>query len=1624
MADSGGAVLTSRSTAAWANVGGDWAQAVSSGAATFEAWIRTTATASQTIVMGADGSGAAPRISVGGDRLSVYWDPSGEGPGLTSADTTPVTDGAWHHIAVVFDGGAITFYKDAVATADRLALADLHPASGTLQLGAGLGSTTGFVGQLYDVRVWSVARSAEQISSARWATLTGKEPGLTAVTSFDAAAQTVVNRVGGAGGELVGCGVVTTDLPSPTCALSFGGGPADDVVMSGVGEISSAAATVECWLRMPAGAAATAQTLAYVQTGPDVAPWFQYGGDDRLGCAWLGTAYQSADTRPISDGQWHHVALVLRNGLVTFYKDGVATADSASMPNSFDVTGGDLHVGGGIAPAAAFTGELYDVRLWSTARTAAEISSFRYVELQGDEPGLVALCTLAGANPADPATMVPVNQVGGAVAAVSGDVEVVPTALPQQPLPTSVWTYPTPGESPVGPLLSAQGLLSVDAGATSGAFLRSVELETGQVGWSYDVRQQGELDDAVVTKAVGATAQTAFVGAQGPSANAIIELHAVDIASGAPVWPRPAQLTNATAFLTRPAVLAGTLFFGAYASDDENKPGPALVWGDPGTGEVTVGCYLGHGPQDFMTAPVLDGTAVYVASNQSGGGYAAAVPVADLTEVTPPSWQIKLPAPVTADLVFGSSTLYVPVGGAVVAVDAADGSVRWTHQLSGSPVTSRPVLAGSTLFVGSTDGVLYALDAATGAEQWRVDTGSPIVTDLALETGVLYFANQGTDVTGPAFLAVDTNSLGNDVVSYPVPGADSILFVSGGVTNGVVYFYGSQDVYAVNMANVVHEFDVTSKLIVEDYTTDTDTPTGSDTSYRVTLKIRDENGVPRTKQAVKLWSAGTLYVVNQGEAPVPLTPASPVWMQTDASGALTLAVSAFDDGTPSGTPNVSCPPLYAWANFMSAGEAVVIYSDHESLTTLANVQGSSTSVEATGTASQYLGQATGYDGSPLVLSAYQDQDSLSAIASTIRNTVGTRNAASVGAGYLAPSTRYVRRGGVLPNVVHAPDTAASPNRPYVPGADPVFTVDLSGATPVYRAGTYDPSAPATLLADGSDLRGVFSDIEHFADNVVKGAEKVAKMAWQFTEDAVETVIHTAESVYNLVITDVEDAVTAVVGFLKSVVADIRKVIQWLSALFDWGNILKNHTYIRNAITNPSDPANPGIIDRLSTWITSELNGGTDASSVLAQLSGQSSAAVGSTAQATAGQTVQSQQAGNNDPNAVYNTGGNNNADQCAWMRQKVTENSSGGSAGTDAVLLASWDPSTVTAAFERFLAAVEAALEGSFGQLPDQVRQALSATTDSFKDPKTVLSTGLSDLLAVFQALADDMVVFAKAVAKDFLQLLGTLLTEVVSWLAQPIDIPFVSALYHALTGEQLSVLDLVCLLAAVPGTILLAVITGSPTVPDTTDAALVGGTPAGQVAGRILLGIAAFAIGEFGDILDLVTMDWRSTMPSWFVPMPPSSFTVFLSWLDFSVDFIAWALGLAVSFAWTSWQRQDWIYWTVQAIPQACNFAYLFRSDGTGQKQVIRDTLFGACFLVTSAVFAHFWPSDYRDAPKAAGLVLSANVFGASSSISEVLMLFLDPWDWIPVEAPVKVALYTVGGILSFTANVLDMVD
>ena len=179
------------------------------------------------------------------------------------------------------------------------------------------------------------------------------------------------------------------------------------------------------------------------------------------------------------------------------------------------------------------------------------------------------------------------------------------------------------GEAPVGPVLTAQGLLCTDNNASGAgtAFLRSVDLQTGQVSWSYDVRKQTDLSSIVIPSAVGVYGQTALVGVQ-TTDKTQVEIHGVDVATGAPAWPKPAAVADVNNIITRPVVVGGILYAGVQC-DDFGTPG--VIWGDAATGGLSVNWATNQGV-DAMTTPVTDGDNVYVGITADGNAQVFAIP--------------------------------------------------------------------------------------------------------------------------------------------------------------------------------------------------------------------------------------------------------------------------------------------------------------------------------------------------------------------------------------------------------------------------------------------------------------------------------------------------------------------------------------------------------------------------------------------------------------------------------------------------------------------------------------------------------------------------------------------------------------------------------------------------------------------------------------------------------------------------------------------------------------------------------------------------------------------------------------------------------------------------------------
>jgi hypothetical protein len=87
-------------------------------------------------------------------------------------------------------------------------------------------------------------------------------------------------------------------------------------------------------------------------------------------------------------GAWTHVAVVADETGTTIYANGALAGQSASIIGG--VTEADLWIGAVGEACAPFPGEIDDVRLWSVARSQADIQASLFTDVDADATGLLA----------------------------------------------------------------------------------------------------------------------------------------------------------------------------------------------------------------------------------------------------------------------------------------------------------------------------------------------------------------------------------------------------------------------------------------------------------------------------------------------------------------------------------------------------------------------------------------------------------------------------------------------------------------------------------------------------------------------------------------------------------------------------------------------------------------------------------------------------------------------------------------------------------------------------------------------------------------------------------------------------------------------------------------------------------------------------------------------------------------------------------------------------------------------------------------------------------------------------------------------------------------------------------
>jgi VCBS repeat-containing protein len=394
---------------------------------TAEVWINPTdlgaGTFNQTVmeIGGVVGDGSAAenvlfslQVKTNGDILLLHESAAGTNSSATfgSADGVDITEGAWAHVTAVRDVSANTYelFINGVSKGTKTYTSDpTGGANAELRIGAGLDpdgtSYQSFGGQMDDVRLWNVTRTATEIADNYDKQLQGDETGLKAYYTFDDAKGGVIDdksandndaTIIGARANATGSNILTLD------------GANDHVTITHDAALNVANWTIESWFQTSAhGDTNAGRIVSKAAAGANGYALLISEGKLLAATNGSGTPVITSPNT-YNDGAWHHTAATFNGSTLKLYVDGALVQSGAVTSTPVQDTN-NLTIGhfkdGGNAAIQHFNGNIDEVRIWSTARSQVEIQQTLYEKAAGTETGLIAQYSFDNDNPASSGTV-------------------------------------------------------------------------------------------------------------------------------------------------------------------------------------------------------------------------------------------------------------------------------------------------------------------------------------------------------------------------------------------------------------------------------------------------------------------------------------------------------------------------------------------------------------------------------------------------------------------------------------------------------------------------------------------------------------------------------------------------------------------------------------------------------------------------------------------------------------------------------------------------------------------------------------------------------------------------------------------------------------------------------------------------------------------------------------------------------------------------------------------------------------------------------------------------------------------------------------------------------------------
>lgn len=936
----------------------------------------------------------------------------------------------------------------------------------------------------------------------------------------------------------------------------------------------------------------------------------------------------------------------------------------------------------------------------------------------------------------------------------------------------------------------------------------SVAPETGW-GLSLSVGADGSLAYRALTDEGGAWTQ---LDASAPAGLCDGRWHHVAVSRGNPASPLvfyvdgaalPAVQPTVTS-ISAPATVAGVKAFVGAVADASNQPAQPFcgmiaevrVW-DTYLVSTDVATrmhvkLLGSEP-DLLAYWSFDRMAVHDAALQGHDGALAGV------GGDPVWWLTDLPFTTPAYPWVESAAKITQLGAAGETGELADTLYALTlraHRADGSPLAGHPLDLSYVIHgAGDPASVTIAGTEVTGLVLGReAQAPAGAVTSTTVTTG------PNGAVTVPVATKVLDHGPAIDVHAGFMP-ANERFHVSVLIDNQVLAKPAPPTLTA--QAKLIQDYGYTTGNSVDD--------SRDRTTWRVVLRAANADQSARPGEMVTLW-ASEIAILEVAGQPCFVTPENSVTLAADGTGEVTVVLDAG---------GITAPTLYARAAFMHRDDQVVVKPDQDAQGQLGTVQAGDLSAPKL---TNWKPNATATDQQSVLTGEYANH--ADDIASSVRTVMtsasgggGSAGGSAVGlglglglglgdgapAGFDALRQPAAPAGGdrvaLLRTVRRAPRRMpANPDAFHQAlGGHVGLVFDTSGGTlrcqllathddvQAERAGLPSVTASTALGGFWSDLWG---DVEDVADDVYDAAEKIVVSIDQSIQVAITILKNDVKSIVDAVVSTVEEAVDAVVGFFKQLAIDIEKVIQFLREMFDWGAILATHNIIRDTVTACATRVKADV-SALTAAIDSAA--GQIAAGLALQLPELDGGSVTDAAAAA-------------PPSPALDSA---NSVKGKSMRQKAQDNPPSGSAPA-----ATADPPAPS--------------------VEDDVMAALRSVVDLAPD---ALTTAPGDLLKQLQAIFTTLEASAlQSVATELssgARQLADAAPAIVGLLDQTLEIPFISALYKWITGNDLSLLDVFALLLAIP--VNMAYVVASAATGETREFSDVAAGLPGRLSGTSL---------------------------------------------------------------------------------------------------------------------------------------------------------------------------------------------